>query len=111
MNKRKPVGVTFADVRRVALSLPNVEEGTSYGTPAFKTKGKLFVRERPDLESIVVRTSAEERDEMMAADPETYFITDHYLNYPWVLARLSKVHPDVLHDLLEGARRHAASPK
>jgi hypothetical protein len=47
----------------------------------------------------------------MAEDPGTYYITDHYRNYPWILVRLSRVHPDALRDLLGGARRLAAAQK
>jgi hypothetical protein len=94
--------ITYDAVRRVALAFPNVEESTSYGTPALKVKGKLFVRWRneEDPDTIVLKMPLDQREELMAADPETYFITDHYRNYPWVLVRLSKVHPDALHELL-----------
>jgi hypothetical protein len=100
--------LTFKDVREIALSLENVEEGTSYGTPAFKVGGKLLARLREDRESLVVGTTFEEREEMMAAEPETYYITDHYLKYPWVLVRLSRVHSDSLRDLLSRALRLAS---
>jgi hypothetical protein len=100
--------LTFKDVREIALSLENVEEGTSYGTPAFKVDGKLLARLREDGESLVVGTTFEEREEMMAAEPETYYITDHYLKYPWVLVRLSRVHSDSLRDLLSRALRLAS---
>ena len=43
------------------------------------------------------------------ADPETYYITDHYLNYEWVLVRLGRVHPDAMRDLFRGAWRRAAA--
>jgi hypothetical protein len=95
--------VTFEDARKIAVAFERVEEGSSYGTPGFKTGGKLFARWRPDIEALVVRVEREDRAEMMAADPETYFITDHYLDHPWVLVRLSRVHPDSLRDLLGGA--------
>src|SRR5579863_10108426 len=89
--------VTFDTVRQISLLLDHVEEGTSYGTAAFKVRGALFVRLHQDLEStIVVRTDFEQREELLAADPETYYITDHYRNYPWVLVRLSQVHSDAL---------------
>jgi len=101
------MALTFKDVSRIALSLENVEEGTSYGTPAFKADGKLIARLREDGESLVVGTTFEEREEMMAAEPETYYITDHYLKYPWVLVRLSRVHSDSLRDLLSRALRLA----
>jgi hypothetical protein len=100
---------TFQDVRGIALALANVEEGTSYGTPAFRVGGKLFARLREDGDSLVVGTTFEERAEMMAAEPETYYITDHYLEYPWVLVRLSRVHPGALRDLLGRAWRLAST--
>src|SRR6204780_5013560 len=94
------VPAAFEGVRRIALALDNVEEGTSYGTPAFKVGGELFVRMHQDGESLVVRTDFEQREELMASDPETYYITDHYLNYEWVLVSLSRVQPDALRDLM-----------
>lgn len=100
--------MTFKDVRKMALALDGVEESTSYGTAAFKIRGKLIARLKEDGESLVVGTTFEEREEMMAADPETYYITDHYLRYPWVLVRLPKVHPDAMRDLLKGAARLAS---
>jgi hypothetical protein len=101
--------VTFNQVRKIALSLENVDESTSYGTPAFKSGGKLLARLREDGESLVVGTTFEEREEMIAADPETYYITDHYLKYPWILVRLSRVSSDALRDLLIRALRLAST--
>lgn len=95
--------MTFADARKLAVAFENVKEVSSYGTPGFKTGGKLFARWRPDIDALVVLVEKEDREEMMAADPETYFITDHYLDYPWILVRMSRVHPDALRDLLGGA--------
>lgn len=103
--------MTFRDVRKMALSLEGVEESTSYGTAAFKVRDKLIARLKEDGESLVVGTTFEEREEMMAADAETYYITDHYLKYPWVLVRLPRVHPDAMRDLLKGAVRLAAASK
>jgi hypothetical protein len=105
------MAVTFEDVRKIALSLQNVTEGTSYGTPAFKAGGKLLARLREDRDSLVVATTFEEREDMMTAAPETYYITDHYLKYPWVLVRLSRVHPDALRDLLKRAWRLTSMTK
>jgi hypothetical protein len=105
------VPATFEAVREIALSLEKAEEGTSYGTPAFKVGGELFARLHQDGESLVVRTDFEQRAALMEADPETYYITDHYLNYEWILVRLSHVHSDALRDLLRGAWRSAASSK
>ena len=105
-SKTEPV--TFETVRQIALTLPGAEESTSYGTPAFKVKGKLFARFHQDGEALVVSVDFDERAEMMSADPEKFYITDHYLKYPWVLVRMSKVRPDQLRDLLIGSWRRAA---
>lgn len=95
----------------MALSLHGVRESTSYGTAAFKVRAKLIARLKEDGESLVVGTTFEEREEMIAAEPETYYITPHYLNYPWVLVRLRKVHRDAMRDLLKGAVRRAGASK
>lgn len=104
--------VTIETVRKMALALDEVEEKTSYGTPAFRVAGSLFARLHQDMESLVVRMDFADREELMAADPETYYITDHYLNYKWVLVRMARIHPDALRDLLRMAWRMAArSPR
>src|SRR5215510_7122979 len=96
-------GATFDTVREFALALDGVEEGTSYCTPAFKRSGKLFLRLWEDHDTLVVRVDPEQREDMIASDPETYFATDHYLNYPWILVRLSQIHRDALKDLVQHA--------
>jgi hypothetical protein len=103
--------VTYDDVRKLALKLPNVEEGTSYGTPALKVKKKLFVRLREEGDVIVLKMPFDQREAMMAEDPEKFFITDHYLNYEWVLVRLTKIDKHAMRDLLQGAYRAALAPK
>ena len=105
---RKPGSVSLATVRELALTLPEVEEGTSYGTLAFKVRGKLVARLHESGDSLVVRIDQKERAMRMKADPETYYITDHYANYPAMLVRLSSVHRDDLRDLLEESWRRVA---
>jgi len=105
------MAVTFAAVRKMALSLDNVAEGMSYGTPGFRVGGVLFLRFHQDGESLVVRTDFDQREELLAADPASYFITDHYLNYEWILVRLSRVRSDALRDLIRWAHKSAATEK
>lgn len=92
--------INFETVRQIALALPNVEDGLSYAAPALKVGGKLMVRLREDLGAIVVLTTFEEREELITADPTTYFITDHYLNYPYVLINLANATEDALRELI-----------
>lgn len=100
--------VTYDTVRKLALRLPGVEEGTSYGTRALKVKGKLLVRLKEDGETIVLITGFFERDYLLSSAPETFFITDHYKDYPSVLVRLAKVELEQLRVLLEDAWRRRA---
>jgi hypothetical protein len=100
--------VTFETVRDIALALPEAKEGTSYGTPAFFVRGKLFARKHQSGEVLVVKIDFDERAQRLAADPETFYITDHYLNYPAVLVRLSSVYEDDLRELLEESWRRSA---
>lgn len=104
------MAVTWATVRKLAMALEGVEESTSYGTPAFKVRGKLFLRQQEDPDTLVVRTDLEQRDDLLAADPKVYYLTDHYVAYPWVLVRMSRVHPDALRDLV-GLAHKLAKPK
>jgi hypothetical protein len=105
------MAVKFDKVRQIALALEGVEEGSSYGTPGFKVKGVLFLRLHQDLDALVARVDLERREEMIATDPETYFITDHYLNYPWILVRLARIRSDALPDLIQMAWREARASK
>jgi len=110
VKKRKTTstGISFDTVREIAQTLPGAEESTSYGTPAFKVKGKLFARHHQDGESLVIGADFDQREEMIAAAPEKFYLTDHYLKYPWMLVRMSKVNKDELRDLLIGSWRRAA---
>ena len=106
--------MTWDEVREIALRLPGVEDGMSYGAPALKVGGKhLIVRWREDLNAVVVKTTFEEREGLMAEQSDVYFITDHYLNYEWVLVNLATVTTAALeaviaraHQLASKARRH-----
>lgn len=103
-------GVTFEAVCECALQLPGVEMGTSYGTPALKVRGKLIVRLKEDGESFVLRVDPELRELMLRADPEVFYLTDHYRDYPCVLVRLAALDRAVLPDLLDRAW-HEVAPK
>ena len=92
--------LTFDRIRKIALELPGADDGMSYGAQAVKVNGKLFVRWREDLNAIVLKTTVDEREAMMEEDPKVYFITDHYLNYEYVLVSLEHVSREVLPELI-----------
>jgi hypothetical protein len=105
-SRRKASSLTWDDVRQIAGSLPGSEEGTSYGTPAFKVARKLFVRLKESGDSIVVRVDEGEREMRMQSDPSAFYITDHYVPYPcWMLVRLSAIRRDDLAEVIEESWR------
>ena len=104
-------GVTFMQVSAVAVKLPEVEISKSYGTPALKVHGKTLARLKEDGETLVLRTDFVSRQILTQADPDTFFFTDHYRDYPLVLVRLAKVSRAALPDLLERAWRQVAPEK
>jgi hypothetical protein len=102
---RKPTG--FARVKALGLRLPEVEEGISWGSPALKTGGQMIAviptHRSAEPGSLAVRMDFAQRDELLAADPATYYLKDHYEKYPCVLVRLGKIPDDALQDLLRMA--------
>jgi hypothetical protein len=105
-------GVTFAQVRLLALALPGVTEGTSYGTAAFRVGKTLLARRHDDPALLVLKLVPGARDVLLEDDPDTFFITDHYAAYPaYVLVRIARVAKPRLAMLLEQAWLAAAPGK
>jgi hypothetical protein len=102
--------VTFDEVRELLLAWPEVEDGTSYGTPALKVRKKMLVRLKEDGDSLVVPgVPVDERDVLVESQPEVFYFTDHYRDYPMVLIRLSRTKRATLEPLLRRQWRALAS--
>lgn len=102
--------MTFDDVRKIALGWPEVEDGTSYGTPALKVRKKLLARLKEDRESLVMPgVPHDERDMLVERAPELFYFTDHYRDYPMVLIRLSRAVRGDVEPLLRRHWRRLAS--
>jgi len=101
--------INFDTVRKIGLALPGVEKSTAYGQPALKVHGKLLacVPANPSAEpgSLAVRVDFDDRAELLAEEPDVYYVTDHYVGYTAVLVRLSHVDADGLRDLLGMAHK------
>jgi hypothetical protein len=101
--------INFDTVRQIGLALPGVEEGTAYGSPALKVHGKLLacepVNRSAERGSLAVQVDFDDRARLLAAAPDVYYVTNHYLNYNAVLVRLSRVTPGIVRDLLGMAHK------
>jgi len=103
--------ITFDTVKELALKLPNVIEGTSYGTPALHVKKKFLCRLREDGESVAFKVGFDERDLLMQVKPDVFFITDHYLAWPAVLLRLSAAKRGDVAQIVEMSYRFVTAKK
>ena len=103
-------GLTFDDVRKIALELPEVKEGITHGSPSFYI-GKKFMGVRGEGDILIMKSAIVERDLLVQLEPEKYYITDHYVPFDYVLVRLSKVDTDEVRDLFHKAWRRLAPKK
>ncbi|MEH2505715.1 hypothetical protein V1290_004526 [Bradyrhizobium sp. AZCC 1578] len=104
--------MTFDDVRKIALAWPEVEDGTSYGTPALKVRKKMLVRLKEDGDSLVMPgVPRDEREILVESQPRVFYFTGHYRDYPMVLIRLSKASRAIVEPFLRRHWRSLASKK
>ena len=100
------------DVRRIALSLPDTIEKTAWSMPTFRVAGKMFATLPEDETSIAVRCPKVERDELVLAEPEKFWIAGHEAQFAWVRARLGALDDEnELRAILTDSWRQAAPPR
>jgi hypothetical protein len=104
---------TEEDVRRIALSLPEVIEKSWYGTPGYRVKGKGFLRLRTEADGGLVVFVADlgEKEMLLASDPEKFFTTPHYDGHASVIVNLPAIDVDELAELIADSWRAKAPPK
>jgi hypothetical protein len=101
--------MTWEDVVAIASKLPEVEESTSYGTPALKVKGKGFARLRTEAEGgLVLLCPLEEKEALLASGDPAFYTTPHYDGYGAILVDLERVDPAELRELIIEAWRRKA---
>lgn len=98
---------TEDDVRRIALSLPETTEKPWYGTPGFRVKDKGFLRLRTEAEGglVVFVADLDEKEALLASDPEAFFTTPHYDGHAIVLVHLHAVDEAELRELVTDSWR------
>src|SRR6266436_9333254 len=120
-DRRSPVDemlgrkISFDAVRGMAVALAEVEEGTMHGSPAFKVRGKLLacaaIHKSAEPDTLAVRIPFDLRAELMESDPDSYYLTDHYVNYPVVLVRLSRIDMEGVRELLGASWRFVSAKR
>jgi hypothetical protein len=104
---------SFKTVESIGRTLAGVEVTTTWGQPTLKVHGKMFLciasHKSAEPNTLVVMMDFADRDALVEDDPDTYYLKDHYVNYPCVLVRLSRVRADALRDLVAGAHRFVSA--
>lgn len=101
--------MTWEDVVAIARKLPEVEESTSYGTPALKVKGRSFARVRTEAEGeLVLLCPMEEKEALLASGDPAFSTTPHYDGHGWILVDLQRVDRGQLVELIAEAWRQKA---
>jgi hypothetical protein len=92
-------------VRAIAMKLPDVEEGTTFGYPAFKVNGTAFAwfpkKKEVEPDTLAVRMSIFERDHRILNNSQVFYVTPHYKDYTAALARVEHMTAAALRELLE----------
>ena len=103
----------FGRVEAIGRTLPDVEVTTTWGKPALKVGGRMFVcipsHKSAEPHSLVVMMDLAERDLLIEEAPDVYYVREHYVDYPCILVRLSKVTDAALRDLVTGAHRFVSA--
>ncbi len=99
----------------IGRTLPDVEQTTTWGQPTLKVHGVMFAciasHKSAEPDTLVVRMEIADRDALIAEDPDTYYLKDHYVGYPCLLVRLRVVGADALRGLVIGAHRYVSAKK
>ncbi len=108
--KKVARGISVEAARELILRLPNVAEGRSYGLPSFLLNGRFLARFRDgDTVLVLQLATLDDRDFLMQLDPQAFFFTEHYRNYPAVLVRLADVPRRLLATVAKDAWRHVST--
>jgi len=103
--------ISHDDIRQIAIGLPDAMERASYGgRPSWRTTAKMFAWIREDPEALVVWVeSLDEKEALIAAQPNKFFTTSHCDGEPIVLVRLEKVTKNEAVDLIVESWRNRAT--
>ena len=100
---------TFADVRRLAMALPETEERLTWETDiTFRVRDKIFAIGGEGADRVSIKASLETQAELIDLDPDTFASSAYVGRFGWVTVDLDRVDPSLLANLLREAWRRTA---
>ena len=108
--------IDLADIRAIAMALPQVEEGppvrSARRIAAFKVAGKSFVGVETGGKTMTVSLSEKEAKSFQAKNPKVYEeIWRNGQTFLGLRVDLSAISVDLMRDLIESSWRHSAPPR
>jgi hypothetical protein len=100
---------TEADLRKIALALPGVEEVQHWEYPAFRTKRRIFITVRPGQAKAMFHITEEHQEILFEARPEA-FEPLHWGKITRCMVNLKKVPKKELEALVREAWEYASPP-
>ena len=100
--------MTFKQLQRMCLALPEVEEKETWGEATFRVRDKIFVISSPGGDTASIKASLDDQSGLVAMDPDTFAVAAYTGKYGWVRVRLAGVPPELGERLVRNAWRRTA---
>lgn len=100
--------MTFKQLQRICLALPEVEEKETWGEATFRVRDRIFVISSPDGDTASIKASLDDQSGLVAMDPDTFAVAAYTGKYGWVRVRLAGVPPELAERLIRSAWRRTA---
>lgn len=100
------MGVTLADIRREALSLPRAYEALVRGRVKFRVQSLVFASVSKDETLMGFGFPKDERDALVEAEPHKFLMPEPVdMRYHWARVRLEAIDEDELAEIVFHAWR------
>jgi hypothetical protein len=100
--------MTFKQLQRLCLSLPEVEERETWGDITFRVRDKIFVIASPDGPTASVKASLDDQAGLLEMDPTIFSKSAYVGRFGWVRVQLAGLPPELADRLIRNAWRLTA---
>lgn len=100
--------MTFNQVRRLCLALPEVEEIETWGDATFRVRNKIFLIGSPEGEAVSMKASLDDQSGLIEMNPDTFSVAAYTGRYGWVRVQLAGLSPQLAERLVANAWRRTA---
>jgi hypothetical protein len=102
-------GLTKDEAWKIILAVPGAQNRLWFNQPSGFLHDRFLAKVHHKEPAVTLQVgSMEMRDMMLEAELKLFYITEHYRNFPFILARLSALTPNLLKELIAGRAAHLA---